>query len=127
MRKYLPDESWFIGKNIPKQPDYKIVEYKAPGCNAHVFRAHSDAVNNDIACKIIPKQNLIKDIWHDEIDKANALRSDIVVKFWDVSEWVVKQDNIDCVVLCSEYVYGECTVSDPFEEKIKIICVDRGS
>lgn len=112
MRQHLPDLNYFIGKTIPELPDYKIVELIGSGNNAHVFKAYSENANNYIACKIIPKENLIgkdfdKPVWREEIDKANILRTRIVVKFWKVTQWIVTEYNIDCVVLCSEYVNGK--------------------
>lgn len=111
MRKHLPDEKYFIGKNIPGLPGYSVVKYIGSGCNAHVFKAHSKDANNILACKIIPKENLIgKDhnppLWRQEIDKANILKSSIVVKFIHVEEWVDAANKIDCMVLCSEFVNG---------------------
>lgn len=84
MKKYLPDKDYFMGKEIPSFPGYKIVEYIGSGCMAHVFKAHSDSMKHDVACKIITKKNLKhgKDgsqIWRDEFLKANTLSSDYVV------------------------------------------------
>lgn len=111
MRKFLPNVNFFLGKKVPEQPGYEIVEHVGSGNNAHVFRAHSKKVNNDIACKIIPKENLRGDIskqtWRAEIDSANILDSRIVVRFWDVADWIEPNDNINCTVLYSEYVYGK--------------------
>lgn len=110
MRKYLPDPDFFIGKDIPGISGYTIIEHIGSGCNAHVFRAHSDNANRDIACKIIPAENLIgKDaqppLWRQEIDKAHSLKSQMAVKFYHVDNWIT--GDIDCIVLCSEYVVGE--------------------
>ncbi|MCK4818670.1 protein kinase, partial [bacterium] len=111
MRKFLPDVNFFLGKKVPGQPDYEIVEHIGSGNNAHVFRAHSKKVNNDLACKIIPKENLRGDIskqsWRAEIDSANILDSRIVVRFWHVADWIEPNDNIDCTVLCSDFVDGK--------------------
>ena len=111
MRRHLPDATSFLGRAIPDLPAYTVVEHVGSGCNAHVFRAHSDDVNNDVACKVIPKANLVgKDSeppeWRAEIDKANVLRSMAVVKFWHVSEWQDHGRDLDCVVLCSDFVPG---------------------
>jgi len=111
MRKFLPDPHFFVGKKIPEQSDYEIVERVGSGNNAHVFRAHSESVNNDIACKIIPKENVRGDTseqsWRSEIENANILDSRIVARFWNVSKWIDPDNNIDCIVLCSEFVYGK--------------------
>ena len=111
MRKFLPDLNFFFGKKVPGQPDYEIVEHVGSGNNAHVFRAHSKIANNDIACKIIPRKNVRGDTsepsWRAEIMKANILDSRIVVRFWHVTNWVDQDNSIDCVVLCSEFVYGK--------------------
>jgi len=70
----------------------------------------------NLACKIIPKQNLVghtrhPPTWREEIDKANVLRSPVVVRFWHVSEWSDPEADIDTVVLCSDYIEGG-TLSD---------------
>ncbi len=106
MRKNLPNKDIFIGKKVPDQPgEYIIVEHKGSGMNGHVFRAHSDELRRDIAVKIIPKQNLGPN-WKQEFQKANILRSTAVVRFFSVNEWSAPEHMIDCVVLLSEYIYG---------------------
>jgi serine/threonine protein kinase len=132
MRKYLPNPNFFIGKKIPGLVDYIIKELIKSGNDAHVFRAHSEKIRNDLACKIIPAENLLgKDreppLWRQEIDKAQALRSPIVVKFTHMAEWKETEKDIDCIVLCAEYVDGlnlrdhlkkkDFTVSMTFIEK----------
>ena len=105
MRRTLPDKDIFIRKKVPGQPgEYIIVEYKGSGMNGHVFRAHSDELRRDIAVKIIPKLNLGPN-WKQEFQKANILRSTAVVKFFSVNEW--DDPEHDCVVLLSDYIYGD--------------------
>jgi len=107
MRRNLPDKEYFIGKQVPGQPgDYSMVELRGSGGDGHVFRAHSDELEHDIAVKIIPKQNL-KDNWKEEYQKANLLRSRLVVKFFSVNEWKDTEHSIDCVMLLSDYIPGE--------------------
>ena len=111
MKDRLPDAGFFVQKAIPGLPGYRVDSLIGSGCNAHVFKSYSDNARNTAACKIIPKSNLIgadrpEPLWRQEIDKAQSLRSPIVVKFWYVSDWVSPADGIDCVVLCSEYIPG---------------------
>ncbi len=56
MRKNLPDKDFFIGENVPEFRGYKIVECIGSGNNAHVFKAYSKDLNNNIACKVIPRE-----------------------------------------------------------------------
>jgi serine/threonine protein kinase len=112
MRKHLPDPNFFKGKHVPEFPEYEIIELIDSGNNAHVFKAHSDSLNNDMACKIIPRENLIRknseySNWQKEILSANTLNFPSVVKILRVTEWKDKKNNIDCVVLCSNYVRGQ--------------------
>jgi serine/threonine protein kinase len=58
MEKYLPDADFFIGEDIPNLPGYKIVEKIGSGQKGHVFKAHSERMNHDLSCKIIPRANL---------------------------------------------------------------------
>lgn len=109
MRKFLPDPKIFLGKKVPGLPNYEIVEHVGSGNNAHVFRAHSKIATNDIACKIIPKENVRGDtseqLWRAEINNANILDTKIVVPIWNVLDWI-DPDNINCIVLISEFVTG---------------------
>ncbi len=107
MRKYLPDINYFNGKQVPGQSgEYKIVEHRGSGDNAHVFRAYSDRLKLDIAIKIIPRQNIKSENWKQEYQRANMLRSQIAVRFFAVEEWRDFDHGIDCVVLISDYIRG---------------------
>lgn len=111
MRINLPDKNYFIGRDLPTKPTVRIVEYRGSGNNAHVFRAHSDELGRDVACKIIPRRNLVgidrdPPAWKAEVQKANRLRTSVAVKFFDVTEWRDPDNGIDCVVLISDYVEG---------------------
>lgn len=113
MRANLPDKNYFIAKAIPTRPDVTILNWVNSGNNAHVFRAHSKILKLDLACKVIPRSNLLRDsdgneIWQAEVHKADALRSPVVVKFVDIKEWRDAEAGIDCVVLLSEFVEGPC-------------------
>ena len=111
MRKNLPDPSFFLGKPIPGHPGYVVSELVGSGGNAHVFRAHSDQLNNDMACKVIPRANLQRTeqepaAWKDEILKANALETPIVVRVFDISVWTDATAGVNCVVLLSPFIRG---------------------
>jgi len=106
MRKNLPDKDFFIGKDVPDLRGYKIVEYIDSGNNAHIFKAYSEDLNNTIACKVIPRENLDSN-WSEEFNKANTLTSPIVIKFINYAKWSKPENNIDCVILYSEYVQGK--------------------
>jgi len=123
MRSFLPDKAFFIGNEIPDQHGrYTIVEHKGSGVNGHVFRAHSEELRHDIAVKIIPRQNL-KEGWKDEFQKANILRSRMVVKFFSVAEWRDPNNEIDCVILLSDFVSGR-TLREYIKQNKNIIIVD---
>jgi len=112
MRVNLPDRSYFLGKTLPSKPDTRIVSYIDSGNNAHMFRAHSEELGRDVACKIIPRKNLIgadetPPRWRAEVLKANRLQSPAAVKFSDITEWLDEADFIDCAVLISDYVEGK--------------------
>ena len=113
MRANLPDRNYFIAKAIPSRPDLTVVNWVNSGNNAHLFRARSQSLKRDLACKVIPRSNLLRDsegneLWRAEVHKADALRSPVVVKFEDVKEWRDAGAGIDCVVLISEFVEGPC-------------------
>ncbi|MEQ1795303.1 MAG: protein kinase [Nitrospira sp.] len=111
MRTHLPNKDFFIGKPIPGRSDVTLVEYRASGCNAHLFRGHSSTLRRDLACKIIPHSNLLygqnkNELWRDEVLKADVLVNSAVVKFMGIQEWKDDEAGINCVVLISDFVEG---------------------
>jgi energy-coupling factor transporter ATP-binding protein EcfA2 len=111
MREYLPDKAFFLGKALPSRPTIRIQEYRGSGANAHVYRAHSEELGRDVACKIVPTRNLVgrdqvPPLWRSEVLKADRLRSPYVVKFLAVEDWKDQINDVDCVVLISEWVEG---------------------
>lgn len=112
MRVNLPDSSELINREIPGRTDLKLVQYIGSGNNAQVFRAHSDSLNRDFACKVIPKANLIqygdgREAWRQEIEKANALRANSVVKVTDLREWKDPDLKLEAMVFISDFVVGQ--------------------
>lgn len=111
MRANLPDPNYFVNRTLPNRPDITITALVDSGSDGHLFRARSADLGRDVACKIIPKSNLVRDddgkeIWRYEVHKADALLSPTVVKFFDIREWTDVDDGIQCVVLISEFVEG---------------------
>jgi hypothetical protein len=120
MRANLPDKSFFVGKVVPSRPDVTVIEWKASGNDGHLFQAHSNELGRDVACKIIPQNNLQhgldgSEIWRAEILKANALRNPIVVKVEHICDWpnvpmhgvAENGEVINCIALISEFVDGQ--------------------
>lgn len=112
MRANLPDKDWFIGQSVPGRPDLVLVEFRKSGNDGHIFRAHSNELQRDFACKIVPRSNLVgvgepSPRWRAEIEKANALRNPAVVHFVGLHEWVDLSHNINCAAFVSEYVDGD--------------------
>ena len=106
MRTNLPDRSTFLHEDIPF-PGYRIEEHIGSGGNGHVFRAYSEVIATNMACKIIPKKNLEStsdqpDLWQTEFQKANKLRSPAVVRVTQVAEW----EKYDCICVLADYVNG---------------------
>jgi len=111
MRANLPDRLYFVNKSIPTRSEVTILEWVASGNNAHLFRAHSVNLQRDLACKVIPRSNLLygsdgRELWRAEVQKADVLRNATVVKFEDIKEWRDETAGIDCIVLISEFVEG---------------------
>src|SRR5207244_4141270 len=85
VRANLPDPGFFLGKTVPSRPDLEMKELVDSGNDGHLFRAHSSLLRRDVACKIIPRSNLIhgpngEETWQAEVHKADALRNPAVVK-----------------------------------------------
>ena len=113
MRANLPDPMLFLDKTLPSRPDLRIVALVDSGNDGHLFQAHSMTLNRDVACKIIPRSNLVhgpdgEEQWRAEVHKADALRSTTVVRFEDIGDWRDPDIGIDCIVLISEFVDGRC-------------------
>ncbi len=88
-----------------------IIKWVDGGSNAHLFQARSEILQRDLACKIIPRSNLLYgsdngELWRAEVQKADVLRNPSVVKFEDIREWEDDKGNIDCVVLIAEFIEG---------------------
>src|SRR6266496_3784163 len=100
MRANLPDKTYFVGKTLPNRHDVTIVEWVASGNDGHLFRGRSETLKRDLACKVIPRSNLLhgpngQELWQAEVHKADALRSTTVVKFEDIQVWLDNQKGID--------------------------------
>ncbi len=111
MRANLPPAAYFLGKPVPGRPDIVIEAVVDSGNDGRLFRARSEALRRDLACKVIPQANLQRDkdgseIWQAEVHKADVLRSTTVVKFEEIRVWQDSGAGIDCVVLISEFVVG---------------------
>ncbi len=109
MRKFLPDKNLFIGKPLPNHPDYIIKDYVNSGNNGHVFRAYNEKIKQQLACKIVPVENLKeedKGLWIQEVQKANSIDDTSVVRCFDVVSWPVSEVPGNFVVFISEYVSG---------------------
>ena len=111
MRVNLPDPQYFVGKAIPGQPTYTISGLIGKGCNALVFRAHSTELNLEIACKVIPRANLVgidktPPTWMQEIQKANGLHDSAVVQYFHKDNWIDQANGIDCALMCCEFIQG---------------------
>ncbi|MGA2988253.1 MAG: protein kinase [Terriglobia bacterium] len=106
MKEYLPQAEKFLGLSIPLFPTFRIIEKRASGANAHVFRAHSADNETDLACKVIPTENISGDNWRDELKKPNRLRSPGIVHCIEAAPWRDDSLGIDCFLICSEYVPG---------------------
>jgi serine/threonine protein kinase len=111
MRANLPDPSYFIDKPLPHNPRYVITEYIKSGNNGHVFRAFSDTTGHQLACKIVPFQNLPRNnaeqnLWLQEAKKGNKLNHPSVVRCDDVVPWSDDGAPGQFVVFTYEYVAG---------------------
>ncbi len=104
MRKNLPPIDLFIGKKIERFPNYVIREHIASGNNGHVFRAHNDSTDSNLAYKIVPKENVRSMEYLDEAKRANLLENQSVVRYFDMAEDEIC--GIKCVVFICDYVKG---------------------
>jgi len=107
--KQIVNPEFFLNQKIPGHPEYSIVRVLDSGLNACVFVAHSESLAHDVACKIIPKQNLVGDeqdppTWRSEITNANQVASARVVKIFGLGTWSAPEE--DCVYLLSDLVRG---------------------
>jgi serine/threonine protein kinase len=123
MRAFLPPTEPFINQTVPGFPSYRIVELKGSGANGHVFRAHSEDNASDIACKIIPIQNVSEGNWREELRRPNQLRSVGIVHCIEATVW----DEFACVLICSDYVPGRSLKQHLLDHrhKLSLIFVER--
>lgn len=111
MRANLPPAEYFIGRSLPTRPDLIIKEAVDSGNDGRLYRARSETLRRDVACKVIPRNNLQtgpsgEPVWQAEVHKADALKSPTVVRFEEICEWRDPAAGIDCIALISEFVAG---------------------
>ncbi len=113
MRKHLPDADHFLGKTMPRFPDYVIQELIASGNNGHLFRAYNRRTESSLAFKIVPAENLPQDgndqeAYLAEAKKANGLENQAVVRYHDVFSYTEQTIDFDFrgVVFVCDYVNG---------------------
>ena len=112
MREHLPPPDQFIGKPMPHNPRFEIVEHIKSGNNGHVFRAHSETTDHDWACKLVPVENLPSDpdtqsLWLEEAKKSNRLTHTAVVPCEDVVHWRDDEADRDYVWFVYHFVPGK--------------------
>ena len=111
MRKGLPDRKHFLGKTLPNFPNHKIVDHVGSGSNGHVYRAHAEEIEGDLAFKFVPTENLPVDpeqrgLYLVEAQKANSLENACVVRCVDVLPWEDKALARTFVVFVCQYISG---------------------
>lgn len=114
MKKHLPNKDYFIGKNIPGLNNIEVQKYIDSGEYGHIFKAYNPELKKYFACKIIPFKNLnvepnsdsTTDEWMLEAQHANMLDSPVVVRCQSKSLWIDKDNGIECLVLCFDYING---------------------
>jgi len=68
-QEYLENPEWFRGEVIE---EYRLEEYKGHGEVGVVYRAIREDIQDTVACKLIPAENL-RDDWKIELQKVNRL------------------------------------------------------
>ena len=111
MRKNLPDRNHFLGKTLPNLPNHKIVDNIGSGSNGHVYRAHAEKIEGDLAFKFVPTENLPTDpdqrgLYLLEARKANSLENSCVVRYVDVLLWEDEALGRTFVVFVCQYISG---------------------
>jgi hypothetical protein len=70
MRSNLPKAELFLGKSISRFPNHVMQKHVASGNNGHLFYAFDASTNSELAFKIVPVDNLPRNIddqyayWH---------------------------------------------------------------
>ena len=111
MRQALPDPHHFVGVTLPQFPNYAIIERVGKGSNGHVYRAHSEDVQGDLAFKFVPIENIRTNPTHTDLHlaearKANVLDSSCVVPCIDVFRWAIEDLGREFFVFVSQYIPG---------------------
>lgn len=112
MRRHLPNPDHFLEMTFPFFPNHKVVEHIGSGANGHVYRAHADNIDGDLAFKFVPTENLLadqqqRDLYLEEARKANTLENPCVVRYVDVRPWDDNSLGRSFVVFICQYVPGQ--------------------
>lgn len=109
MRSNLPPKEHFLGQAIPEFPDYVITHHIDSGANGHVFHAHSKAMRNSLAFKVVPIANLVTDEktqYLEEAWRANVLEHESVVRYLRVVDYEDEASGTPCLIFVCDYVDG---------------------
>ena len=96
---------------LPDYSNYVITDHIDSGSNGHLFRAHNDLTEGDLAFKVVPVTNLPTDptaqrAYLHEARAPNRLRSPAVVKYHDVIAYTPPGTTIDTVIFVCDYIDG---------------------
>ena len=112
MRKHLPPWEPFIGLILPQFSNYRILDRIDSGTNGHVFRAHSEKIEGELAFKFVPTANLphdpeLRETYLADVKIQNILHSSCVVPCIDVIPWKDPSTNGRFIVFVYPYIVGE--------------------
>jgi serine/threonine protein kinase len=110
MRRNLPKAALFLGKSISRFPNHVMQKHVASGNNGHLFYAFDASTNSELAFKIVPVDNLPRNVddqytYLNEAKKANMLMHPSVVQCVDVVPYAGPCSGSEAIGECVVFVY----------------------
>ncbi|WP_133510408.1 protein kinase domain-containing protein [Candidatus Thiosymbion oneisti] len=112
MRKHLPDPVLFLGHYVPGHPRVRVTELINKGNDALVFRAVNESTGYELACRIVPPENLPenKEARQEWLEAAKRISNEVehsaAVPCQDDLLWEVTDDEKTYVAFLFPFIKG---------------------
>ena len=107
MRANLPPKDQFLGITFDSFRSHRICEHIHSGNNGHLYRAHADNIEGDLAFKVVPVANLEEGTYLEEARRANRLDHRSVVRCHAVFPFLDESLSCPYVIFVYDFIRGK--------------------